>query len=116
MRGDILESILLNYGVMKGLWNECLESPVRLDPDVKARIIGLKAMMCEFMFLFSLKLSETILKVTDNLSKALQKSSLSGTEAQHIASMTVPTLQGIRSDTAWRVSTLLLNLCSRSMM
>ena len=81
VRGDALENILLNYGALNELWDECLVSPILLDSDVKARIIGVKAMICEFKFLFSLKLSKTILNVTHNLSKALQTSSLSAAKA-----------------------------------
>jgi len=53
---DSLESILFNYKALAELWKECLESVVRLDPDVKARIIGVKAVMTEFKFLIGLKL------------------------------------------------------------
>ena len=91
VRGDAIESILINYHSLCVLWEECLDSPVRLEPDVKARIIGIKTVMTTFNFLFGLKICEHILKQTDNLSRALQKSSLSAAEAQHIASLTVST-------------------------
>jgi len=39
-----------------------------LDPDVKARTTGVKAVMTEFKFLIGLKLSENILKMTDKIS------------------------------------------------
>jgi len=92
------ESILINYNSLCDLWEECLDSPVQLEPDVKARIIGIKTVMTKFNFLFGLKICERILKQTDNLSRALQKSSLSAAEAQHIASLTVSTLAKIRTD------------------
>ncbi|XP_065191926.1 zinc finger MYM-type protein 1-like [Sycon ciliatum] len=101
VRGDALESIITNYTTLFQLWNECLESAARLDPDVKARIIGVDTVMGDFKFLFGLKLSETILKITDNLSKALQATSMSAAEAQHVASLTVKTLQDMRSDQSW---------------
>ena len=46
-----------------------LNSPVRLEPDVKACIIGVKAMMSKFKFLYGLKLAETIFNMMDNLSR-----------------------------------------------
>ena len=98
VRGDSLESILVNYNSLLELWEESLESAVRLEPDVKARIIGVKTLMQDFSFLYGLKLSETVLKLTDNLSKTLQQTSLSAAEAQKIATMTVTTLEGMRSD------------------
>jgi len=80
-------SILINYHSLCDLCEEYLGSPVWLEPDVKARIIGIKALMTKFNFLFGLKICEHVLKQTDNLSRALQKSSLSAAEAQHIASL-----------------------------
>ena len=65
---------------------------------MKARIIGVKTVMQNFRFLYGLKLSETLLKLTDNLSKTLQHTSLSVAAVQKIASMTITTLEGMRSD------------------
>ena len=39
--------------------------------------------------------------MTDNLSQALLKTALFAADAQHIASLTVSTLRGIRTDEAW---------------
>ena len=72
--GDAIESILINYHSLFDLWEECLDSPVRLEPDVKARIIGVKTMMTKFSSLFGLKICQRILKQTDNLSQTIQKS------------------------------------------
>ena len=79
-----------------------MQSPTRLDPDVKARIIGVQSQMSTLNLLFGLKLCERILKVTDNLSKTLQQSSLSAANAQHIASLTVTTLCKMRTDGAFQ--------------
>ena len=107
VRGDCLESIVSNYNSLLELWEESLESTVRLEPDVKARIIGVKTVMKHFNFLYGLKLSETVLKLTDNLSRTLQQTSLSAAEAQKIASMTIATLERMRNDASAQT---LLNL------
>ena len=65
---------------------------------MKGRIIGVKAQMSEFKLLFGLHLSERILKITDNLSKALQNVSVSAADAQIMAAKSVETLKRIRSD------------------
>ena len=57
--------------------------------------------MNEFKFLIGLKLSENTLKMTDNLSRTLQKTALSTAETQRLASLTVRTLQGLRMVEAW---------------
>ena len=81
------------------MWEECLET--RLDPDVKARIIGVKAQMNSFSLLFGVHLSKTILQITDNLSRSLQKESRSAAEGQGIAALSLETLKACRSDEAF---------------
>jgi len=95
VRGDSIESILTNYNSLKQLWEECLTTS--LQPDVKGRIIGVQSQMMKFDVLFGLKLSERILKITDNLSKTLQKQSLSAAEAQHVTTLSVTTLEKMRT-------------------
>lgn len=96
VRGASVASILENYNVLKCLWDECLEGT--LVPDIKGRIIGVKAQMAEFKMLFGLQLSERILVITDNLSKTLQHESMSAAEAYIIVSKTIETLKHMRSD------------------
>ena len=95
VRGASITSILENYTILKQLWEQCLEGS--LTPDVKGRILGVKAQMSEFKLLFGLQLGERILNITDNLSKTLQTASLSAAEAQAIAAETVKTLKRMRS-------------------
>lgn len=54
--------------------------------------------MSKFNVLFGLKLCVRILKITDNLSKTLQKNSLSAAEAQDVTKLTVTTLKKMRAD------------------
>ena len=65
-----------------------------------------------FSLLFRLKLCECLLKTTDNLSRSLQRSSLSATAAQHIASLTITTLTTMRTDDAFRAFYQLLKSLS----
>ncbi len=69
-----------------------------LVPDVKGRIIGVKAQNAQFKMLFGLQLSKRILVITNNLSKTLQHESMSAAEAQVIVSKTIETLKNIRGD------------------
>ena len=96
VRGDAIESIVEHYDTLSQLWDECLET--RLDPDVKGRIIGVQTQMTTFDLLFGLQLSMKILKITDNLSRTLQKQSMSAAEGQSVAELTVKTLKSMRSD------------------
>ncbi len=101
VRGGSIGSILENYNVLEQLWEECLET--RLDPDVKGRIIGVKAQMSKYKLFFGFKLCERILRITDNLSKTLQHQSLSAAQAQGIVELTVKTLKGMRTDEAFKL-------------
>ena len=96
VRGDAIESIIEHYDTLSQLWDECLET--RLDPDIKGRIIGLQTQMTTFDLLFGLQLSMKILKITDNLSKTLQKQSMSAAEGQSVAELTVKTFMSMRTD------------------
>ena len=101
VRGGAIKSILENYDVLNQLWEECLEG--RLEPDVKGRIIGVQTRMSHYDLLFGLKLCERILCITDNLSKTLQKQSLSAAEAQKLAKLTNETLKSFRMDEAFEL-------------
>ncbi|KAL5476021.1 hypothetical protein EMCRGX_G025921 [Ephydatia muelleri] len=92
---------------LKQLWEECLET--RLDPDVKGRIIGVQAQMDTFNLLFGLHLSMKILKITDNLSRTLQTRSMSASEGQSVAELSVKTLQLMRNDESFDAFFRLVN-------
>ena len=116
VRGDAIESIIEHYDTLSQLCDECLET--WLDPDIKGRIIGVQTQMTTFDLLFGLQLSMKILKIigvqtqmttfdllfglqlkiTDNLSRTLQKQSMSAAEGQSVAELTVKTLKSMRTD------------------
>ena len=54
--------------------------------------------MCEFQFLYGLNLSQRLFGISNNLSKTLQKESMSALNGLHLAELTVKTYQKIRSD------------------
>ena len=74
-------------------------------------MLGARAQMSQYRLL--LKLCEWILKITDNLSRSLQKQSLSETEAQDIAALTVKTPKNMATDKAFGLFfELLEKLCN----
>ena len=96
VRATSIASIIENYEPLNMLWDQCLEEA--LDPDIRGRIIGIKSQMKIFDFLFGLHISKRILSLTDNLSKSLQKSTISASEVQEIAALTIKTLESFRND------------------
>ena len=73
----------------------------RIDSDTRARVHGFSSQMKAFNFFFGLCLVHTILMHTDNLSKTLQHTKMSAAEGQHIAKLTINTLQQVREDVAF---------------
>ena len=94
VRAASLNSVLDNYEVLLGVWEESNET--HLDSDIKARIIGVDAQMQSFDFLFGVSLGALILNHSDNLSKTLQHVNLSAAEGQHLANLTLDVLKSIR--------------------
>ena len=62
-----------------------------LDPDVRARVISVKDQTESFEYFWGVTASEFVLSHGDNLLAALQNSSMSAAEGQHIAYLTVTT-------------------------
>ena len=96
VRAASLQSILDNYEVLLGVWSDSLSS--KLDGEMKARIIGVDTQMHAFDFLFGVSLGSLLLRHTDNLSKSLQKKSLSAAEGQRLASLTLDVLKSLRDE------------------
>ena len=90
MRAKSLRSVLDNYPVLQELGEIVLDGNV--NPDVRARVIGVQVKMESFEFFFWHKCWQ------DNLSAALQSSTISAAEGQHLASLTVSTIAKIRMD------------------
>ena len=68
------------------------------DTETKARINGVSAQMKTFDFLFGVVLGEILLHHSDNLSKTLQKKTISTAEGQQVGRMVIDTLHGLRTE------------------
>ena len=96
VRASSLQSVLDNYEVLLGVWNEALS--LQLDVEMRARITGVNTQMHTFDFLFGVSLGNLLLRHTDNLSKTLQHKSLSAAEGQRVAKLTLDVLQSLRNE------------------
>ena len=76
LRGNAYKKIEINYLPLMKLWDVSLAAG-KLDSEVKARITGVQNQMCEFQFFYALNLSQRLFAVSDNLSRILQKKSMS---------------------------------------
>ena len=93
---DSLGSIVDNYTTLQDTWEEAVD--IVHDTETKARIRGVSSQMKTFNFLFGTVLSEMLLRHTDNLSKALQKQTISAAEGQGIAKMVIATYCILRTE------------------
>ena len=96
-RGNAYKKIESNYLPLMKLWDVSLAAS-KLDSEVKARIIGVQNQMCQFQFFYGSNLSQRLFAISDNLSKTLQKESVSALSRLHLAELTVQTYQKIQSD------------------
>ena len=66
--------MLDNYSVLQESWEIVLDDNV--DSDVRARVISVQAKMESFDYFFGISVSELVLDHGDNLSAALQSSTI----------------------------------------
>jgi len=78
-----MKSITSNYSVLQDLWEEA--ATLDHNTEVITRIRRVASQTELFEFFFGLVLSESLLRMTDNLSRTLQKKELSATEDQIVA-------------------------------
>ena len=83
-------SIATNCSAVSPITARHTQAAIR-EPDIKGRIIGVQTQMNTFDLLFGLQLSMKILKITDKLSRTLQKQSMSAAEGQSVAELTFKT-------------------------
>ena len=96
VRATAFKRVMDNYQQLHDLWEECLQES--LDRETRSRIIGCQSQMTLFRFFYGLNLGHTVFALTDNLSKTLQKESLSAIESKEIALLTIQTLQNMRNE------------------
>ena len=101
IRAAGLQSVINNWKVLQKLWEECLES--KLEREIRAQIIEVNHQMTTFEYYFGVNLGSLLLKHSDNLSKTLQKIKLSAAESQSVASLTVKTLEKMRTDDSYHL-------------
>ena len=93
VRADAMNSILQNYTILLDLWQASEE--VVTDTEMKARLLGVMSAMRTYNYLFGLSLGYYLLRFTDNLSRALQSSTMSACEGQSAAANTVTQLRSL---------------------
>ena len=69
VRGGSLQSVFDNWNVLQELCDECLE--IKLKPDIRGRIIGVKHQMGTIDYFYGVYLGEMLLKHSDSFPCAI---------------------------------------------
>ena len=93
---QILISVSENYEVLRDTWS--LPQHGSNDSEMHGHIGGVAKQMENLDLLFGIELGRMVLNMADNLSAALQGSTVSASEGQNLMSMTLTTLESIRSE------------------
>ena len=93
---QILISVSENYEVLRDTWS--LAQHGSNDSEMHGHIGGVAKQMENLDLLFGIELGRMVLNMADNLSAALQGSTVSASEGQILMSMTLTTLESIRSE------------------
>ena len=83
VRAKSLQSIFTFSKKLKNLWGWCL-SEYR-EPEIKARVIGIKTQIKSFDFFFGMRLGHLVLSHSDILNGTLQTPNISAAEAQKLS-------------------------------
>ena len=101
MRGEALAATLNNHSELIDLWDWLLTTLT--DTEMKARILSVQTMITSFDFFFGCSLGERLLKQTDNLSSALQNTSMSAAQGSILAHDVTKTLLKDRNDSSFEL-------------
>ena len=96
VRAKSLRSVQNNYSVLQELWEFVLDG--NTHPDVRTRVIGVRAQMESFEYFFGISVAELVLRHDDNLSATHQSSTISAAEGQRVASLTTSTIAKMRTN------------------
>ena len=90
VRAESMKSILDNWVALQQVWDESLDG--NLEPEIKGRIFCVKSQMTTFDCFYGVTILQLVLRDSDNLSKTLQKSSLTSCQRKEIADLTLQTI------------------------
>ena len=96
VRAKSLQSVQNSYSVLQELWDFMLDGNV--DPDIRARVNGVRTQMESFDLFFGISLAELVLNHGENLSATFQSSDISAAEGQRAALLTVNTIAMMHTD------------------
>ena len=95
VKANAFNKVINNFGPLLELWVIC--SGDKLYKETRSRILGCESQMMKFRFFFGINLAYRMYSITDNLSKALQRETISSIEGRETAIKTVETFKSMRN-------------------
>ena len=96
-----MRSILPSWIALQQVCDESLDG--NLEPEIKGRIIGVKSQVNTFNYFYGVTMLQLVLRHSDNLSKTLQKFSLTSCQGKEIADLTLQTINSLRSESEFEL-------------
>ena len=96
VRAETLRPVIENHDKLMALWEWSIKH--LKDTEMKARVIGVNTVMSNFSFFYGCAVRESMLRLTDHLSRSLQDPKTSAAEGLEIAADTVRTLLKDRNE------------------
>ena len=90
---ESMKGILDNWVALQQVWDESLDG--NLEPEIKGRIIGVKSQMNTFNYFYGVTILQLVSRHSGNLSKTLQKSSLTSCQGKEIVYLTLRTINSL---------------------
>ena len=100
VRGEACIAMINNHEELCRLWEWSLDNLT--DTEMKARVIGAQSYMNKHEFVFGCMLSNRILQRTDNLSRVLQRSTITAAEGSALAEIVVNEVERQRWDEGFK--------------
>ena len=98
VRAESMKIIHDNWVALQQVWDESFNG--NLEPEIKSRFFCVKSQMTTFDCFYEVTILQLVLRDSDNLSKILQKSSLTACQGKEIADLTMQTINSLRSKQA----------------
>ena len=95
IRANAFNKVKNAFAPLFELWDICLGN--KLDNETRSPILGCKSQMTDFRFFFGINLTCRMYSITDNISKALQRETISSIERGETAMKTVETFKSMRN-------------------
>ena len=96
VKTESMKSILVNWVALQQVCDESRDG--KLKPKIKGRITSVKSQMNTFNYFYGVTILQIVLRDSENLSKTLQKFSVTSCREKEIADLILQTINSLWSE------------------